>query len=87
MIIDLLEKRQQMTSPQYAPRRLTPRTDTMPPCVALELQSQYIAVFKGPQGWIGQDSNGYIFNVTVIQTGLKQYSCESTLAEPLRKQG
>lgn len=87
MIIDFLEKRQQMTTPQYAPRRLIPRTDTLPPSVAAELENQYIALYQGSQGWIGQDKTGHIFNVTVLQTGPKQYSCESTLAEPLKKQG
>jgi len=85
-VIDLLEARQNMTQPRYAPRELNSTRDDMPLTVRQSLAQDYIGIYEGSKDWIVISRQGHIFNVRIIQTGENDYDYSVISAEPIRAQ-
>ena len=72
-VIDLLEARQNMSRPRFAPRKLNPLNDSLPESVYGDLMKSYSQIYIGSRNWIATDKQGNPFDVTVIQTGHDLY--------------
>ena len=72
-VIDLLEARQNMSRPRFAPRKLNPLNDSLPESVYGDLMKSYAHIYIGSRNWIATDRQGNPFDVTVIQTGHSVY--------------
>ena len=86
-VVDLLEVRQNMSFPRFAPRRLDASIEAMPCIVADELAQTYIGIYRAGTAWIAKDRNGFVFTVDVIQTGPGLYDYTALLAEPVKTDG
>jgi len=86
-IIDLLEIRQNMTVPKYPARQLLPTRDALPTSILDDLYTSYVDIYRGLTGWIGQDANGRLHNIEVVQVGPDAYEYRTLFAHSINHDG